>query len=125
MWSLPRREFQDNPTIPAAKMDLFEIEELQAYPDYILDCCHSGPSRVVVTEKEVVIGKQRQPFVFYVHPWEVDPQQPRISGPSRVSQFRHRVNLRSTQQKLNRLLERFRFDSLQQVIANTVDNDGN
>ena len=51
------------------------------------------------------------PFMFYIHPWEVDPDQPRLSG-SLMSKFRHYQNLRTTEHKLNWLLPRFRFDSM-------------
>jgi hypothetical protein len=52
------------------------------------------------------------PFVFYVHPWELDSDQPRLRIGSLKSRFRHYVNLRSTEAKLDRLLGRFRFDTL-------------
>jgi polysaccharide deacetylase family protein (PEP-CTERM system associated) len=51
------------------------------------------------------------PFMFYIHPWEVDPDQPRLSG-SLMSRFRHYQNLCTTEHKLNWLLPRFRFDSM-------------
>jgi hypothetical protein len=57
-----------------------------------------------------------QPFVFYIHPWEVDPEQPRLGVGSRVSRFRHYVNLSSTEAKLNRLAGSFRFGRLSDVI---------
>jgi polysaccharide deacetylase family protein (PEP-CTERM system associated) len=58
----------------------------------------------------------RRPFVFYVHPWEVDPAQPRIRGGSIASRFRHYVNLRSTESKLDRLLGCFRWGTVTQVV---------
>lgn len=61
--------------------------------------------------------RQRRAFMFYVHPWELDPEQPRLSAGSRLSRVRHRVNLHSTEQKLDRLLARFRFGTLSEVIA--------
>jgi len=57
-----------------------------------------------------------RPFMFYVHPWEVDPQQPHLPVGTRASQFRHRVNLASTERKLGRLLQTFRFGPLGEVI---------
>jgi polysaccharide deacetylase family protein (PEP-CTERM system associated) len=56
------------------------------------------------------------PFMFYIHPWEVDPQQPRVEGVGRRSQFRHYVNLARTEAKLRRLLERFSFGTLSQSL---------
>ncbi|MBX9789745.1 MAG: DUF3473 domain-containing protein [Pirellulales bacterium] len=56
--------------------------------------------------------EERQPFVFYTHPWEIDPAQPRIAGPGLRSQFRHYVNLASTAGKLEQLLDAFEFTTL-------------
>lgn len=70
---------------------------------------------------EWVIGRlnrQSMPAVVYVHPWELDPGQPRMRGP-RLSRLRHYVNLKSTGAKLRKLLERYRFGSVQEVVANT------
>lgn len=60
--------------------------------------------------------RHAQPFMFYVHPWEVDPDQPRIAGTGRLKRWRHCVNLQSTEQKLDVLLGRFRFGTLSQAI---------
>lgn len=60
--------------------------------------------------------RHRRPFVFYVHPWEVDPEQPRIAGASRLSRFRHYVNLATTERKLDVLLQRFRFGRLSDAV---------
>jgi polysaccharide deacetylase family protein (PEP-CTERM system associated) len=57
-----------------------------------------------------------RPFVFYLHPWEIDPQQPRISA-SRLSQFRHYTNLDVCEARLGRLLQDFRFDSMEVVLT--------
>ena len=38
------------------------------------------------------INRAGQPFMFYVHPWEIDPDQPRMPG-TRLNRFRHYVNL--------------------------------
>ena len=51
-------------------------------------------------------------FVFYLHPWEIDPGQPRFRQASRLSRFRHYVNLASTKQKLRKLLKDFHFAPL-------------
>ena len=67
--------------------------------------------------------RSQQPFVFYVHPWEVDPGQPRLRAGSRISRFRHYVNLSRTEAKLNELLQKFRFGRLCDVVqqANRPD----
>lgn len=56
-------------------------------------------------------GRNQQPFVFYIHPWEIDPEQPRLPGSLR-SRFRHYQNLKSTAAKLRGLLSRFQFGTL-------------
>ncbi len=60
--------------------------------------------------------REQSPFLVYVHPWEVDPSQPRLAGGSLVSRFRHYVNLGHTERKLDALLSRFRFGRLSQVV---------
>jgi polysaccharide deacetylase family protein (PEP-CTERM system associated) len=53
-------------------------------------------------------GRERQPAVFYIHPWELDPEQPRL--PARgLNRFRHYRNLDKTEMRLRRLLGRVRF----------------
>lgn len=66
------------------------------------------------------VNRQGQPFVFYVHPWELDPAQPPLSAGSRASRFRHRVNLGTTYRKLERLLQSFRFATMEQVIDDAI-----
>jgi polysaccharide deacetylase family protein (PEP-CTERM system associated) len=56
-----------------------------------------------------------QPAVFYLHPWEIDPDQPRIRA-GMVSRFRHYRNLHKTEARLRQLLRDFRFSSLQRVL---------
>ena len=60
--------------------------------------------------------EEGRPFVFYLHPWELDPDQPRLPG-SMKSRFRHYQNLSSTQTKLERLLAAFKFGTLSESIA--------
>ena len=57
------------------------------------------------------INRGGQPFMFYVHPWELDPDQPRMAGSLR-SRFRHYQNLASTERKLTWLLPRFEFGTM-------------
>ncbi len=56
------------------------------------------------------------PFAAYVHPWEVDVDQPRLS-PGRLRAFRHYVGLRRTENKLTRLLTDFRLATLSEAFA--------
>jgi polysaccharide deacetylase family protein (PEP-CTERM system associated) len=59
---------------------------------------------------------ERRPVVFYLHPWEIDPGQPRLQA-SRLGRFRHYRNLDQTEQRLRQLLNDFRFDTLESVVA--------
>src|SRR5262249_9650874 len=45
------------------------------------------------------INREGRPFVVYLHPWELDPAQPRLN-PGRVRAFRHYVNLHRTEERL-------------------------
>lgn len=57
----------------------------------------------------------RQPAVFYFHPWEVDPDQPRVAGAPAKSRFRHYTNLGVMASKLRRVLRDFRWDRMDRV----------
>ena len=56
------------------------------------------------------------PAIFYLHPWEIDPEQPRIPA-GRLSSFRHYRNLGRTEDRLRRLLQEFSFGCISDVIA--------
>jgi polysaccharide deacetylase family protein (PEP-CTERM system associated) len=49
-----------------------------------------------------------RPFIFYLHPWEIDPDQPRIRA-GRLSRFRHYTNLSACESRLRKLVSQFRF----------------
>ena len=53
---------------------------------------------------------ERRPAIFYLHPWELDPEQPRVDGAPLLSRFRHYLNLGKTESRLTRLLGDFRWD---------------
>jgi polysaccharide deacetylase family protein (PEP-CTERM system associated) len=63
------------------------------------------------------LNQQQQEFVFYVHPWEVDPEQPRVNEAGAFSRFRHYLNLGRCAERLGRLLEDFEFDTMHSVLA--------
>ena len=54
--------------------------------------------------------------IFYFHPWEIDPEQPRVKGVDAKSRFRHYVNLERTAGRLRLLLQDFRWDRMDRVI---------
>ncbi len=57
----------------------------------------------------------QQPFIFYLHPWEIDPEQPRIEA-SLLSRFRHYNNLKHCHHRLERLLTDFPFTTVREVL---------
>ncbi|MCS7306070.1 MAG: DUF3473 domain-containing protein [Thermoguttaceae bacterium] len=61
------------------------------------------------------IRRQGRPFLFYLHPWELDPQQPRLPG-SLLSRFRHYWNLSATARRLEELLDQFLFAPVSEVV---------
>ena len=61
------------------------------------------------------IEARGEPFVFYLHPWELDPDQPRMEG-SRLSHFRHYRNLDRVEGRLERLFDDFRFAPVGEVL---------
>ena len=56
-----------------------------------------------------------RPTMFYLHPWEIDPDQPRLQG-SLSSRLRHYTNLHKTEDRLRRLMADFRFAPLSEVL---------
>lgn len=61
--------------------------------------------------------QDRQPHFFYMHPWEIDPDQPRVGGARARSQFRHYVNLHRTEARLRQLLGDFRWDRYDRILG--------
>jgi polysaccharide deacetylase family protein (PEP-CTERM system associated) len=57
----------------------------------------------------------RQPCVFYFHPWEIDAGQPRISGLPLRSRFRHYTNLRGMEGRIRQLLKDFSWDRMDRL----------
>ena len=59
---------------------------------------------------------ENQAAIFYLHPWEIDPEQPRISAPL-LSSLRHYRNLDKTETRLRRLLRDFEFGTVSDVLS--------
>jgi hypothetical protein len=55
-------------------------------------------------------------FPFYLHPWEIDPDQPRISVGA-LSRFRHYTNLSRCEDRLRRVLAEFAFAPMRAVLG--------
>ncbi|WP_166424032.1 XrtA system polysaccharide deacetylase [Paraglaciecola sp. 20A4] len=61
------------------------------------------------------LKREKQPYSFYFHPWEIDADQPRMSNAPLKSRFRHYVNLNKTEGKLERLLSDFSWGTMKDV----------
>ena len=60
---------------------------------------------------------ENTPGIFYTHPWEIDPGQPRMRGLRHLARFRHYFNLHKTEGRLRRLLGDFAWDRMDTVYA--------
>lgn len=65
-----------------------------------------------------VNNHEKQPGLFYFHPWELDPNQPRQKNINMKSRFRHYLNLKQMEGRLQRLLEDFRWGRMDEVFLN-------
>ena len=59
--------------------------------------------------------REHKPVVFYFHPWEIDPDQPRFAVGA-ATRFRHYTGLGRTRERLQRLMSEFRFTSIADVL---------
>jgi polysaccharide deacetylase family protein (PEP-CTERM system associated) len=60
-------------------------------------------------------GIDCKPAMFYFHPWELDPDQPRVKGVRTKTRFRHYLNLKRMEPRLRRLVTDFRWDRVDRV----------
>ena len=63
------------------------------------------------------------PAMFYFHPWEIDPHQPRVPGLNLKTRFRHYVNLGRTEARLRLLLSDFRWGRADKIFLETSRED--
>ena len=69
------------------------------------------------------INKQEnQPFVFYLHPWEFDADQPRMKHAGMKSNLRHYLNLKKTRSRFTRLVQDFKFSAIEDVLKARAEN---
>ncbi len=69
------------------------------------------------------VNRAGRPFVAYLHPWELDPEQPRLQ-PGRMKAFRHYVNLHRTEDRLAHLLSDFSLGTLAEAFAHWKSAQG-
>jgi polysaccharide deacetylase family protein (PEP-CTERM system associated) len=60
--------------------------------------------------------QERRSAVFYLHPWEIDPAQPRLNAGT-LGRFRHYRNLEQTEERLRQLLSDFRFETMDRIVS--------
>ena len=63
-----------------------------------------------------VNANDEEAAIFYFHPWELDPEQPRVKGADAKARFRHYLNLDRTEKRLRLLLRDFRWDRMDHVV---------
>lgn len=78
------------------------------------------PAKLIKLGIEKINQEDKQPAVLYFHPWEIDPDQPRIRAGLK-SRFRHYINLHKTAGKLKYLLSSLKFVPMKQVWENYGD----
>ena len=61
--------------------------------------------------------KEGRPFIFYIHPWEMDPDIPKIDSVGILSRFRTYVNPNKTENRFKRLLSDFHFSSISESVS--------
>jgi len=66
------------------------------------------------------VNREGKSCVFYVHPWELDPNQPRIAAAKLKSRVRHYMNLDKVQPRLARLLRSFRWQRMDEIFLPTA-----
>lgn len=64
------------------------------------------------------INGEGKPFIFYLHPWELDPNIPVIKNLSPLARFRTYVNLDKTESRFKKLISQFRFSSIKSLYNN-------
>jgi len=62
----------------------------------------------------------RQPCIFYFHPWEIDPGQPRQKNLSVKTRFRHYVNLSSMERRIRALCKDFHWDRIDRLFPEKI-----
>lgn len=62
-----------------------------------------------------VNNQEQQSGIFYFHPWEIDPDQPRQSGLNLKTRIRHYLNLQRMENRINQLLSDFKWDTMENV----------
>jgi hypothetical protein len=65
-----------------------------------------------------------KPYVFYIHPWELDPGQPRLTGLKRSERLRHYLNLERTESRWSSLLRDFEWVTIAELVSAHQGSNG-
>jgi polysaccharide deacetylase family protein (PEP-CTERM system associated) len=63
------------------------------------------------------------PYVFYIHPWEIDPGQPRVGPMTPTGAFRHRINLHRCEERFTALAAEFKSIAISELITSTTPKE--
>jgi polysaccharide deacetylase family protein (PEP-CTERM system associated) len=66
----------------------------------------------------IINKRESMPFIFYMHPWEIDEGQPKIKS-NMLSEFRHYTNIHKFEVRLKKLITDFKFDTVSSVLNNS------
>ncbi len=64
------------------------------------------------------INQENQSSIFYFHPWEIDPNQPKQSSINLKTRFRHYLNLHKMESRIHKLLSDFQWDTMEHIFTN-------
>lgn len=64
---------------------------------------------------ERYMKKETEPYMFYFHPWEIDPEQPRFDQATAKAKFRHYTNLKNMESKVVTLLDKYQWQPIKNV----------
>jgi polysaccharide deacetylase family protein (PEP-CTERM system associated) len=67
-----------------------------------------------------VNAQDREAAIFYFHPWEIDPEQPRVAGIDAKARFRHYVNIDRMEARLDRLMGDFKWGRMDEIFLRPV-----
>jgi polysaccharide deacetylase family protein (PEP-CTERM system associated) len=105
--------------VPISTLKLFDRNIPSGGGGYfrLLPCSFSRWALRRISEQD------RKPVVFYFHPWEIDPEQPRVKGIPLRSRFRHYVNLSKMERRLRAILGEFRWDRMDRVFLDSLNGE--
>ena len=128
-----RRDYYGMPDAPRFAFFPLDQQSFEEYPittarfgQHNMPCGGGGFFRLLpYAVSRALISRvnriDRQPSIFYFHPWEADPQQPRAAKLGFKSRFRHYLNLDKTEGRLERLMEDFAWDRMDRIFLPSPD----